>query len=202
MKKILALAALTACTYMAGAQNISFGVKAGVQNNILAITNEGTDEDTRVAVTGVGGHLAGIVDIGISPNFSIQPNLLFQYKGVKTGDTKFSLINADIPVNFLYKQGGFFVGGGPNISFGLSAKQQEDGEDDIDLYEDPEGDAEASLKRIEIGANVLMGYRFASGLTLSAHYTPGLTDLVKDSDANAKFNTRVYGFSIGYMFGK
>ena len=197
MKKILSVLVLASFVTMLQAQTTSFGIKGGVQHNILRVT----DGDTRAGLMGTGAHLGLVADLSFNENFSIQPNLLFQMKSVKPNDdATISLYTVDLPINFLYKTGGFFAGAGPNFSFGLSAKSKEDGEDDQDLYEDPDGDEEAPLKRLEMGANVLMGYRFANGVTLSGHYTPGLSNLLNNDPGDQKYNTRVFGFSIGYMF--
>lgn len=197
MKKTLSVLLLVAAITSAHAQTTSFGIKAGVQHNILRVT----DGNTRAGLMGTGAHVGFITDLSFNENFSIQPNLLFNMKSVKQSDDgSISLYTVDLPVNFLYKTGGFFVGAGPNFSFGISAKSKQDGQEDQDLYEDPDGDAEAPLKRFEMGANVLMGYRFANNLTLSANYTPGFSNLLNNDPGDNKYNTRVFGFSIGYMF--
>ncbi|RYY71420.1 MAG: PorT family protein [Chitinophagaceae bacterium] len=196
MKKSISILLLFFCITAANAQT-SFGIKAGVQSNALRIS----DGDSKVAYLGTGAHLGFVADLSVSENFSVQPNLLFQMKSVKpSDDISLSLYTVDLPINFLYKSGGFFAGAGPNLSFGLSAKSKSDGDEDEDLYEDPEGDEEATLKRFEVGANVLMGYKFTNGLTLSAHYTPGLSNIVNNPSGDEKYNTRVFGLSLGYMF--
>lgn len=197
MKKTLSLLMLIAVVYTAGAQKTSFGIKGGVNHNILRVT----DGNTKAAIMGVGAHVGLVTDFSFSDKFSIQPNLLFQMKTVRPNDdASISLYTVDLPVNFLYKNGGFFAGAGPNFSLGLSAKSKQDGQEDEDLYDDPDGPDDAPLRRFEMGANFLMGYRFANGLTLSGHYTPGISNLLDNDPGDNKYNTRVFGFSIGYMF--
>lgn len=198
MKKTLSLLLLIACFGVTQAQKkVGLGIKAGVQHNILRVT----DGDTRAGIMGTGAHLGLVADMSVNENFSIQPNLLFQMKNVRqSDDASIALYTVDLPINFLYKTNGFFIGAGPNFSFGLSAKSKNDGSDDVDLYEDPDGDEDAPLKRFEAGANVLMGYRFGNGLTLSGNYTAGLSNLLNNDPGDQKYNTRVFGFSIGYMF--
>ncbi len=196
MKKTLSLILLTLTATVIQAQT-SFGIKGGIQQNILRIS----EGDSRAGFLGTGAHLGFIADHSVNENFSIQPNLLFQMKTVKPNDDgSLSLYTVDLPVNFLYKSGGFFVGAGPNFSLGLSAKSKFDGEESEDLYEDPDGPEEALLKRFEVGANILMGYRFTSGFTISGHYTPGLSSITTDESENGKINTRVFGLSLGFMF--
>ncbi|RYY45375.1 MAG: PorT family protein [Chitinophagaceae bacterium] len=196
MKKTLSILILTLCITAGAFAQTSFGIKGGVQSNLLTLG----DGDSKAAYLGTGAHLGFVADLSVSENFSVQPNLLFQMKSVKPNDDfSIKLYTVDLPINLLYKTNGFFVGGGPNLSFGLSAKS-DDGTDEEDLYEDPDGADEAPLKRFEIGANLLMGYKFANGLTLSGHYTPGLSNILNNPSDDEKYNTRQFGISIGYMF--
>ncbi|RYD76951.1 MAG: PorT family protein [Sphingobacteriales bacterium] len=196
MKKTFSFLVLMTTVLFLNAQ-VNFGIKGGVNHNILRAKSP----SSKLAVMGTGAHLGLVMDYSVNEKFSIQPNLLFQMKTVRQNDdASFSLYAVEIPVNFLYKTGGFFAGAGPNFSYGISAKSKEDGEDDEDLYEDPDGPGDALLKRFEIGANFLMGYKFNSGFTLSAHYTPGISNILNDAPDDNIYNTRVFGLSIGYMF--
>lgn len=202
MKRISLFAITVVAATASYAQlNTTFGIKAGPQNNLLVVRETGTD-DSRVALTGFGFHVGGVADLSFTEHFSVQPQLLFTSKGVKVSDeSSISMLNIDIPINLFYKNNGFFVGGGPNLSYGLSAKSKSDGSPDEDLYDDDGGDA--PLKRFSFGLNFAMGYTFPSGFTLGANYTPGLSNLVNDDGGmgtDTEFNQRFFGFSIGYMF--
>lgn len=186
------------------AQKATFGIKAGVQQNtIFAQAKEGDKE--RMYSGGTGFHVGAFADLGLSEQFSVQPQLLFNSKSiVDSKDDKSNVYAIDIPVNFLYKHQGFFAGLGPNFSYGLSAKNKS-GDESFDLYKkhDLEGGGEASvLKRFELGANATLGYQFKSGLLLSANYMRGLTNIIDLGSENGRTNTRYAGLSIGYVFGK
>lgn len=206
MKKIALFAITVVAATVSYAQlNTTFGIKAGPQNNLLVIRETGSgSDDERVAFTGFGFHVGGIADLGFTEHFSVQPQLLFTSKSVKISDeSSFSLLNIDIPINLFYKNNGFFVGGGPNLSYGLSAKQKTDGSPDQDLYDDDGGDA--PFKRFGFGVNIAMGYTFPGGFTLGANYTPILSNLVNEDGGmgtDTEINPRAFGFSIGYMFNK
>ncbi len=87
-----------------------------------------------MTITGAGFTLAGLADLSLTKNISVQPAVLFNSKGtVISSDTKIKMYSIDVPVNFLYKTGGFFLGLGPNLSYGLSAKMTQEGEDDPGL---------------------------------------------------------------------
>jgi hypothetical protein len=184
------------------AQSVRLGIKAGIQNNFLILKSKSANDNwSRAIASGTGFHAGLVADIGVTNHFSIQPNLLFNMKSTKTSTiNEFPLYTIDLPINLLYKANGFFAGVGPNLSYGISAKQKTDqGEDD--LYE-ADGPAPAEFNRFELGANAVLGYQFNCGLTLNAQYTPGFSNLNND-DSNAdtqRYHTRVYGFSVGYMF--
>ena len=73
-----------------------------------------------------------------------------------------------MPVNLLYTTNGFFIGAGPNFSYGLSGKIEFPDDEELDVYDQEEADVFLTLKRFEVGANCLMGYTFPNGLILQA----------------------------------
>lgn len=188
------------------AQQVSFGVKAGVQQNTLSLKQKEGSDWGRTAIIGTGFHIGGIADISLSEKISVQPQLLFNSKSTAmNSETKINMYAIDIPVNFLYKTGGFFLGLGPNLSYGLSAKVTGDGDEDwYKKQSDGEGGEEKSvLKRFEVGANITLGYQFTNNLLISANYTQGLSNVSNYADDGqfGNVNTRFTGLSIGYMFG-
>lgn len=206
MKKIvLVLSASLISLVTLNAQTIAFGVKGGVNANNLPLKTDAVTTDDFVTDGGATGfHLGGVVDLAFNSHFSIQPNLLFAMKGGGFfTEGKIDIMAIDLPINFLYRHDGFFIGAGPNFSYGISAKLKpyNDANEDIDLYEKLDPTADEPFKRFEIGANVLMGYQFPGGLTVGASYTPGFTNILNDEE-DVRINTRMFGFSIGYMFKK
>lgn len=203
MKKTFVLfSALLLTAGAALAQNISFGVKAAVTSNFLTYRFD-DDDDDRFILDKAGFYVGGIANIQLSDHFSLQPNLLLAMKGGKVGEGNISTLHIDVPVNLLYTTNGFFIGAGPNFSYGLSGKIDFDDEE-VDLYDQEEAGS-STLKRFEVGANCLMGYTFPSGLMLSASFTPGLTDVFKGdvgSTENTVAHFKSFGLSIGYLFNR
>lgn len=185
------------------AQNVSFGIKAGIQQNNLQLKSKQDGEWGRQEISGVGFHVGGIADISLSKQFSVQPQLLFNLKSVAmTSQSKINMYALDVPVNFLYKTGGFFAGIGPNLSYGLSAKSKTDGDEATNLYkkENVEGDGQQStFKRFELGANATLGYTFKNKILISANYMQGLSNIAGYNADHQKYNTRFVGLSVGYM---
>lgn len=202
-KTIVVFSALAISCATVKAQNVSFGIKAGIQQNNLSLKSKQNGEWGREEISGVGFHVGGLADISLSKQFSVQPQLLFNSKSVvMTSQSKLNLYAIDVPVNVLYKTGGFFAGIGPNLSYGLSAKSKTDGQDATNLYkkEDAEGGGqESQFKRFEVGANATLGYKFNNGLLLSANYMQGLSNISGYNADHQKYNTRFVGLSVGYM---
>ena len=205
MKKLITLTAALAITGTAlFAQKTSFGIKGGIQQTSVVLHQETEDVEISLETPGTGFQIGGIADIKLSNNFSVQPQLLFNYRTGKsaTFSGKLNAMSLDIPINALYHHNGFFIGAGPNFSYGLSAEVNpfEDGEENQDLYKEIE-DEEALIKRFEIGVNALMGYQFPSGFGIQANFTRGLNNLVNGEDAEGiKFNFKQFGLTFSYMF--
>ncbi len=203
MKKqtVTAIAVILLCVNLQ-AQRTTFGIKAGIQNNFFSFKEKSGGEWSRDLASGAGFQVGGIANFAITDHFSVQPNLLFSMKGVKpTSLSEITLYTIDLPINFLYRTNGFFGGIGPNLSYGLSAKSEFDGLPDNDLYEGDGGDP-AEFNRFEFGTNVVLGYQFNCGVALNGHYTAGYSNLNNDTDADEeRYNTRIFGFSVSYMFG-
>jgi hypothetical protein len=210
MKKIILLtSALVMTCSVINAQKTTFGIKGGIQQTTISLNvDEGEDVKYTAESPGIGFLVGAVADIKLCANFSIQPNLLFSYKGGKMiilGAGDVSAISVDLPINALYHHNGFFIGAGPNISYGLSAKVKpyDDGDEDMDFYKAEDGE-DAPIKRFEIGVNATMGYQFPAGFGISANFTRGLNNLINDKDmAEAvKFNFKQFGVSFTYMFNK
>ena len=207
MKKIIVLTtALVITGAIAQAQKTTFGIKAGIQNSSLGL--KATDGDVKVSVDGskIGAIAGGVANIQFSDKFSVQPNLLFVYKPgtmLFFGEGDVTTMSVDVPIDLLFHSNGFFIGAGPNFSYGLSSKYKpfDNTEDDVDLYK-KQGTDPAPFKRFEFGANAVMGYQFPSGLTVTTNYTRGFNNIADKNSIgeNTTFNTKQFGISIGYMF--
>lgn len=210
MKKLLFMPVVAALFISSvKAQTTRFGFKAGPNSNTFYLKSEGTGgSDTRYSLTKPGFHVGGILDLGFSDNFSLQPHLLFAMKGGKIkisgSETDFTFLTIDLPINLLYHNNGFFIGAGPNISYGVDGKGKATGSPEVDLYDEGALGAGTKFTRFEIGVNALMGYRFPSGLLFSTNFTPGLNDILDEDPSTTgtiKSKNSFWGFSIGYLFG-
>jgi hypothetical protein len=192
---------LLAFSMAAFSQRQGFGIRAGVTSNYLAFSHE----DAEIKFQ---GHRTGFVfgllnHLQVAKNFAIQPNVQVALKGAQVNGVKFETWHFEVPLNFLVTDKGFFFGAGPYISFGLDGKAKGEGvqpDGEADLY--AEGENPPYLfKKVEGGANVLIGYSLANGLTLSAHFSHGLHNLNKNED-DIKIHSKSFGFTIAQLFGK
>ncbi len=210
-KALLFFVAITAIHFSLNAQNSRFGFTAG---GSLASYKISADN---ISITGdnkFGFTFGTLVDIPVSEKFSVQPALNFVQKGMVTSDdgggsgvtvkykTSVSLI--ELPVNFLFNSGGFFVGAGPSVAFGISGKGKttySDGSPDetIDLkFGNTEDD---DLKGLDLGANMVAGYRLPGGLMFSFNYNMGLNNLVPSPVDTEKMKSHYFGFRLGFILG-
>ena len=208
MKKKIVFLSLLFIGAISHAQTTTFGIKAGANTNTFMLESNGTGSDTKYYLKKAGFHVGGVADIAFSSNFSVQPQLLLVSKGGKLEQSgsmaDFNFLTIDLPINLLYNYNGFFIGGGPNLSYGVSGKG-DNGTDEFDLYDEDEPVIGGVFKRFEFGLNGTMGFRFPNGLTLSSNISCGLSDIVEEDDSmtgTLKSNNNYIGFSIGYMFGK
>lgn len=195
MKKLLLIVAVALFSFThSNAQEMSFGVKAGV--NVASI---GGGNYTGVGSIGsrTGLHIGGLVEIPLMENISLQPELLYSMKGTNWSDTNLDYI--DIPVLGKYNLpwvSGLSAELGPVIGILISAEQG--GNDVKDLYKTVDA-------AIAIGAT----YKLDMGVFFSLRYNKGLMD-VNDSGTNnpnsnfwwgnSKVQNNVFQISAGYAF--
>ena len=91
MKKLLLTAAAVFALTTVNAQDITFGVKAGIN---FANTNVSDSDENLDGITSF--HFGGVVEFSVSETFSIQPELLYSAQG--TSDSEFKL-NLDYEIN-------------------------------------------------------------------------------------------------------
>jgi hypothetical protein len=199
MKKVILviLVALSAVTM--NAQEIKFGVTAG-----LNLSNwSGDDEDTKLKP---GFQVGVVADYALTESFSIAPELLFAQRGWKAKESGLSISTTlnylQLPINALYKfniadDSKFLVFAGPYFGYGLSGtmKAKYDGESESEDLKF--GSDDDQLSAFDFGVNVGIGYQY-NKFFIKAQYNLGLGNLSNDSDDSIK-NTNI-GISIGYLF--
>lgn len=213
-KAFLLFAAISVFNWVTNAQNTRFGFTVGgtMANYKISASGLSISGDDKFGLT-----FGTVVDIPMSEKFSIQPGLHFVQKGLIIKDasdpsvtikdiTTISMI--ELPINFLYNSGGsngnFFVGAGPSIAFGVSGKGKttfSDGtpSETIDLkFGNTDQD---DLKGLDLGANLIAGYRLSSGLMFSFNYNLGLSNVVPKPADGESMKSHYFGLRLGWMLG-
>lgn len=157
----------------------------------------------------------------------IQKGAKFNSSSTSFGITNTSTENivmnfVELPLNVIYSMpagpGRFSVGLGPNLSFGMSGnnkyeykttgpgfptqstsgkeKIKFDGKKAADL---PASDNDTHLKRLDFGANAVVGYKMDMGLFFNAGYTYGFSNL--NPNPNSSLRSSGIFFKLGYMIG-
>ena len=215
MRKMMLLSTAGLVSFGAFAQSekyslgsTTFGVTAGVNwNNINGKTATGDKLDNNVK-TGFNGGVN--VEFPVSNGFYLQPGVEYRQKGseLKNGD-KLVLSYIDIPVNFIYKprlgMGGMLLGFGPYVGFGINGKlKAANGTDRKVIYNNSYSTNEAQdiqFKKLDAGANFMLGYEFKSKLSAALKAQLGLIDINPDTNIpgdETRYRNTGFGLSLGY----
>lgn len=188
MKKWIVLTVLLVFgTIATQAQDLSFGAKAGL--NLANLKPDLDDASTRTSF-----HLGAVLELGISDQFSIQPEILYSEQGAKDDSDDDEVVRTNyisLPVMAkFYIIDALSIEVGPQFGFLLTAEVEDDG-DTIDLKD--------NTKSTDVGFAVGLGYKLDSGLNFGLRYFSGsdINDVDGDSD---KISNRVFQISVGYFF--
>lgn len=206
MKKVFFVLTMSLFVVAAQAQKARVGITTGLTySNIYdnVVGNDKTDAKR-------GLSLGMIVEAPIcSGAFSFQPALQYVQKGsvwtdLAAAKTSWALRYAELQANFLFntnkKNGGFFVGLGPAVSYAVPSKsvvETKDGKTEKALLLGD--DALDNYRRVDIGANGIIGYRDRMGWLLAVNYTYGLRNQYPGG-GETKYNNASVGIKIGYLF--
>lgn len=195
MKKIILIAAIALFSFTnSNAQEFSFGVKGGV--NVASIGG-GTYTGVGSLGSRTGAHIGVLMEVPISGDISLQPELLYSMKGTNWSDTNLDYI--DLPIlgkyNLPWVEG---LSGelGPVIGVLMSAKHNGN-------------DAKDSYKTIDAAFAIGATYKLNMGVFFSLRYNKGLID-INDYDSGdpnqsywwgtSKVQNNVFQISAGYAF--
>jgi hypothetical protein len=204
-KTIITLTAGILFMYGAYAQKTQVGFTGGASLSNYKAEANGQDETSN---SKTGFTLGLIANLRAGKNFVIQPGVHWVQKGTKDeqdnggGTEKISLVVnvIEVPVNFLYTSGGFFIGAGPAVSFSVSGKLTDKfGDNEISTKVKFGNSDDDNMKRFDLGANVLAGYRFHGGFLIMANFNQGLSNLAPTSSDNGKLKSHYFGLRLGYL---
>jgi len=206
----LALFAVSSFSVMA---QLSIGGRVGANFANYSISN--IEDVSPNSITGFS--VALVLDIGITENFSVQPEIAFIQKGFNQEETfeifgetftvKADQIVNHIDVPILAKYA--FVNSetlvvyaavGPVLGYAISGKYkvESNGEKEtMDINFDDDG-----INRFDFGASFGAGAGFGVGpghIIVDLRYVMGFSNLIKDPVDNEKVNNTGFGASVGYV---
>lgn len=219
MKKVILSAIALFTIGIASSQELKFGVKAGA--NLSTLTGDAVSDDVSMKA---GFHAGGLLEIKFTDKIALQPELLFSLQGAKTEDTEtiggvtyhdeskvnLSYINVPVMLKF-YPVGSFFLEGGPQVGFLVSAKSKDESTatapDNTITTESTETDIKDQLKGVDVAFNFGLGYDFTPNFFANARYSLGLSNVYDAPDSFGGFgvteldakNSNI-SFSLGYKF--
>lgn len=193
MKKTIIIASALLMFIGVKAQNVQFGIKAGLNASNIHVSNSSDDKlDTKL-----GFNAGFLAHIHASKNFAIQPEVYFSQEGAKSKDgnikSVYNLNYINVPVLGQYMFGnGFRVEAGPQVDFLVNAKTKVGSVsvDSKDLY-----------NTVSFSVPVGLGYLTTYGLGIDARYNFGITDIIKDNSGDA-VRSNVFQFGLFYQFAQ
>lgn len=193
MKKFNVFLLAIACSFASFAQTKPhLAVKAGVNFATLNVENV-DDKKTRAGLhLGITGHMH------ITPQWAVQPELLYSQEGGRidfmtaSGNEVFGKFKNDylnIPVMLQYMfDNGFRVEAGPQL--GLLLKSEVEDQNGV------EDDAASEFKSTNISFGFGLNYLTFSGLGIGGRYNLGLSDI---SEGSGKTKGNAFQISLFYM---
>lgn len=202
-----------AVTFFATAQDITFGPKVGINlsNYRLDFAESDNEFDTDARLSYVVG---GFVDIGLSDQFSIRPELLLSAKGGEivgtvsfiedsiTISTNRRVMYLEVPVYATYKailgSTKFLINAGPYMAFGLRGKSEiETSIDGVspetvdieftnEIAENSNDDIDF-IRGFDFGINGGLGVILSDKFMINATYSLGLTNITPE-EAGSDFD--------------
>lgn len=165
-----------------------FDLMINVQSTNLNYGNLNTAlEDYKKSVKGVQAGVS--FQAGITPHFSLVPELYFMMKGGKLladnpltdRTTTYRLYSFELPVLARIHLGNFYINAGPSIAYNFKGtKKVDDVKTDLSFEDSAEG-----FKRLDAGVQGGVGYMFKikeKRLALDVKYNYGLTNISSDKE--------------------
>lgn len=198
----------------------SIGIYGGVNFQNINGTAANGNQLTNSLVTKF--HIGINGEIPIAPDFFFQPGIQYigkggegevQYTdnaGTRTITRNLGLNYLEIPLNLMYKPlvgaGNFILGFGPYFGYALNGKASFTGngapaERDVEFVSDaPATDANnlVYFKRMDIGANFIVGYQLQNGLYLVLNSQLGLVPINAKTATDLNNKNTGFGLSLGY----
>jgi len=182
-----------------------YGVKAGLNIANMSIKSSAGSETGLSSLTGF--HFGGTAEFPASEAVSVQTGLLFSTKGYKISEggssTTTSVNYLEIPINTIYKieigSAKLCLSAGPYLAYAASGTKKGEGYNDkLDIGSDDDD----TYKALDYGLNIGAGVELNDKITIGLQYGLGLANIASHTDFGYSVKNKVFGISVGYMFGQ
>lgn len=172
MKKLMMAALAVFAFGEMSAQDLTFGVKGGV--NFSNFTGDDVDADGAT-----GFYVGGLADISLTDEFHFQPEVLYSIEGAE--DASISYLRIPLMAKY-YIADGFALLAGPSLGFKVAADEM------VDEF----------TKSMDFGLGVGAAYELENGFFFDARYNLGLSNISDVDEAELK-NTNIQ-IGVGFRF--
>lgn len=214
-KTVLSIVGIILAVNNADAQKTAYGIQGGaVLSNISCKTGTGSNN------TGfLPGFSAGVfTDFPLSSHLSFQPGINYTTKGGRENINTINIIARvstrmnyiEFPFSLVYhfrkNQSGFFAGAGISMAFALTGKIKYDYSTNDSAYHDKTEMLKYGLsetdhfKSLDLGINLMAGYRFRSGVIISITCYRGLADI--STVEGIKKTNNYFALKAGFLLKK
>jgi len=168
---------------------VKFGPIVGL--NVADVVGDDVNSDGRV----IGAHAGVFVNLGITDNFMIEPQVLFSMKGAKLKGDDLKMNWVEFPIWVRYEmESGLNFNAGPFLGLLLSG--------DVGDF-----DVKDNYKSIDFGLGAGIGYQMGGGLGFHLNYNAGISNIGEEFDVQflgsvkTDAKTSNIKLSVSYMIG-
>lgn len=187
MKKISLLAFILTTSTLVFSQSAEFGLKGGLNISTLNNNAVGASWNSRLGV-----HAGGLVHIHLSPEWAIQPEVLYSGQGAKytinqgeEHNLNLDYINIPLMVQYMFDNG-FRLQTGPQLGFLINVKDKLNGQQ-TNFF------TSQDFKSTDVAWSFGLGYLTYSGFGVDGRYNLGLTNINKNGTNTLKNNALQIG---------
>ena len=189
-----------------GTQKIHLSIGPIAENSLSGFIHSGISEGK--SCMDQGCIIGAFVNFGINKHFSVQGEMLFNYKTSEFSWTEHSgtyrYWGICIPLYVMYSfelpnKSRMYAGIGPYTDFGLGARFKE-GSHSTDVYGRAESSGLPAMKDSDTGFGLKVGYEWPIGLQINVGYRVSVTNVIDANSSSVKMYPHAVSLGIGYRF--
>lgn len=170
------------------------GIKGGLNSSLITTNRNFENVDARF-----GFHAGLYYSLPISERFSVQPELLYETMGTKFKNSGYNLrLNTNyisIPLMFQFKPiSKLKLEAGPKLAFMVGHKYKSSDKDVSEFINFL--DKETKYNKVDFGLGFGATFNVTQTVGISARFTTGLSDIIKNNDTKERNNIFQLGVNL------